>query len=138
MKNDIIRDAFVKKQSELMTKRYEINDAYIKTLVDFMKEFALSTKELGKTEIHCVCHQHLGEQCKIITYMSNDNFEIKFIPTEDSSTMFNSGWFDETYVKEVLSDYGVNLITNWDDDDHTAGIFKLLYQHLTKDNEKKR
>lgn len=137
MKNDIIRDTFEAKKTEIEMQLKQINNGYISTIINFMKDFTTSTGELYRHEMHEVEHHHLGDHCSVDTFMSTDKFEMKIQPSENSKNMFNNGYFDESYVREVLEGYGVEFSLTWNES-HSNAKAVFTYVHNTKKNEKRR
>ena len=142
--NDHIRNAFVKKQESLIQEKLKINDDYVAILLNTMEGFISGTKALYKHEIYDGCKDYLGDNChyvgdncRIYTYMTTEEFTMKIEPANNSNNMFNSGLFDESYVKEALELYNVSLSISWDES-HTDAIAELIYRHNTKKNQKKR
>ena len=135
-KNDIIRDAFEAKKTEIEMQLKQINNGYIATIINFMKDFTTSTGELNRHEMHAVEHHHLGDHCSVDTCMSTDKFEMKIQPSENSKNMFNNGYFDESYVREALEKYGVEFSITWNESHSNAKA--VFTYHNTKENEKRR
>ncbi len=136
MKNEI-REAFVKKINSLEEVKKQLNDEYVKVLVNFMVESALGVNKLGVTEEHVITNNHFGSDCKYKIFLGNTMFSIDLYPTE-KDIMFNSEYYNEDYINEELDKYDAAIHVYRDDELGKIHYVRLVYTHMEKEKEQEK